>query len=123
MNDTNSGLGLSTVELYSEATIYLYVALVVYPRHAELDDALRLNDHVDDALLDQLGSLCHYGLKGLQDLADCLVEFGLAWVAGDHLVHNLQQILVLNAHVLFLLRMRSFFASFGLQKCRFSCKR
>ena len=37
-----------TVELYAVAYIYVYFAIVVCPRHAEGDDALRLYESFDE---------------------------------------------------------------------------
>ncbi len=41
-----------TVELHTEAAIDLHFAVVIYPRHTEFDDPLRLNHHINNAFFD-----------------------------------------------------------------------
>ena len=69
------------VELYAEATVDLYLALVVYPRNAEHNHALRLNDAVDDTVLLQLRTSLHDRLEALEHLENRLLKFRLVRVA------------------------------------------
>jgi len=79
------------VELHAEAAVDLDLALVVYPRDAEHDQALRLNDAVDDAVLLQLRTGFDNRLKALEDFENRLLKFRLVRVALLHgLVHALE---------------------------------
>ena len=75
------------VELDTETSVYLYLAVVVYPRNAEDDLSLRLNDSVEYACVDEVLSLFSNRLKGLKNLCNCLNELGLAGVS---LLYGLQ---------------------------------
>ena len=69
------------VELDAVAAVHLDLALVIDPRHTEGDDALRLDQTLDEGGLLVLGMLLHDGLDALQNLADSLQEFGLVGIA------------------------------------------
>jgi len=69
------------VELDAVAAVHLDLALVIDPGYTEGNDALRLDQTLDEAGLLVLGMLLHDGLDALQDLADSLQEFGLVGIA------------------------------------------
>src|SRR5690606_23283131 len=69
------------VELDAEATVDVDVALVVGPRHAEHQLALRLAEALDDRVLRVLRSRRDDRVEGLKHFVDGLVELGLARVA------------------------------------------
>ena len=69
------------VELDAVAAVHLDLALVIDPGHTEGDDALRLDQTLDEGGLLVLGMLLHDGLDALQNLADSLQEFGLVGIA------------------------------------------
>ena len=68
------------VELAAEATVYLYLAVVVYPRNTELDHTLRFYNTVDNAVGFIRRILFYDRLQRHQDFADCLQEFRLVAV-------------------------------------------
>ena len=68
------------VHLDAEAAIDLDVALVVQPRNAEHDDALGLDDPLDDPRLAVLGPPLQHQVERLQDLGDGLMELRLGRV-------------------------------------------
>src|SRR5699024_527814 len=69
------------VELDAVAAVDLNLAGVIHPRHAELDEALRLHDALQNSPLLEFRMLLHIGLEALEHLADSLQEFRLAFVA------------------------------------------
>ena len=71
----------SGVELDTEASVYLNLAVVVYPRNAEDDLSLRLNDPVEYACFYEVGSLFSDRLKCLKNLCNCLNELRLAGIS------------------------------------------
>ena len=86
------------VELNAETTVDLDLALVIDPRHAELDDALGLDDALEDLVLLILGVCLEHGLERGEDLGDGLDELGLVGVLGLDLLDNVACV----AHVLLL---------------------
>ena len=72
------------VELDAETAVDLDLALVIDPRHAEDDLALRLAEALDQALLAVLGILGEDDLQGFEDLGHGLVELGLTRVPTQH---------------------------------------
>ena len=68
------------VELDAEAAVHVDVALVISPRDAELELALRFDDTVDDGQVGVLGVTLREGGDGQKDLVDGLVELGLGGV-------------------------------------------
>ena len=71
----------SRVELNSEASVYLYLAVVVNPRYAEDDLSLRLNDALENACVNEiLSSLCNR-LKALENLGYSLNKLGLTLIS------------------------------------------
>ena len=71
----------SRVELYSEATVYLNLTVVVYPRNTEHDLTLRLNDTLENACIDEVLSLLSNRLKSLKDFSNGLDELRLAGIS------------------------------------------
>ena len=71
----------SGVELDTETSVYLYLAVVVNPRNAEDDLSLRLNDSVENACVDEVLSLFSNRLKGLENLSYRLNELRLAGIS------------------------------------------
>ena len=69
------------VELHTVAAVHLNLALIVNPRHTEGDDALRLDQTLDQSGLLVLGVLLHNGLDALQNLAHSLQELRLVGIA------------------------------------------
>src|SRR5690606_7592872 len=74
------------VVLDAETTVDLDSTLIVDPRDAEDDLALRLAQAHEDPVILILGVTGLHDLEGLEYLADCLVELGLTGVAAEHLV-------------------------------------
>ena len=68
------------IELNAEAAVHMQATLVVSPRHAELDLALRLNDTIDDGQVGVLGMTLDEGSDRQENLIDCLMKFGLCGV-------------------------------------------
>ena len=88
----------SRVELYSETAVYLYFAVVVYPRHAENDLALRLYYSVDNSCLYEVRSALYNGLEGLEDLFYSLKKLGFAGISLLDLSVHAGKIFVLEFH-------------------------
>ena len=89
----DGGVVLDTV-----ATVDLDIALVVGPGDTEDDGALRLDDAVDDLVLDDVGAALHDGLQRGQNLLDSLQELLLTGVAlAQAGVHTLQ-IFIVDSH-------------------------
>ena len=68
-------------ELHAEAAVDLQPAGVVDPRHAEDDLALRLDEPLQDAVLDELRVRLEHRCDRLEHLVDGLEEFRLVGVA------------------------------------------
>ena len=83
------------VELYTVATVYLYVAVVVNPGYTELNHALRLNNTINDTVCFIGRILCNNRLQRHQDFAYCLQEFRLIAVLRYDLVVYTLKICVL----------------------------
>ena len=60
------------VELDTESTVDLNLALIVHPGNPELNETLRLHNAIDDAGFDQLRFLFHDGLEGFENFLDRL---------------------------------------------------
>ena len=73
----------------------LDLALVVDPRHAEHDDALGLDDPLEDLGFAVLGMALEHGLERLGDFLDGLMELGLALVLGHDVGHELLHVVCL----------------------------
>ena len=71
------------------AAVDLDLAGVVDPGHAEDDDALRLDEPLEDLVLHVLGVALEHGGERLHDFADGLVELHLAGVLHPHVGHQL----------------------------------
>ena len=76
----DGGVVLNTI-----ATVYLNLALIIYPRHTEDDDALWLNQAANDVLLLQTGIHLHHGNQCFKNLIDGLQILGLLAVTGTEL--------------------------------------
>ena len=76
------------VELDTEATVHVDVALVIGPGNLEGDHALRLHKTLKNAVGLILRVLFHDALKALQNLVNRLMELRLVGVALDKLVVN-----------------------------------
>ena len=68
------------IELHAEPAVDLHLAAVVHPAHAELDEALRLDDALDHTGRLQIGTLLDHRLNRLEHLADRLQELSFARV-------------------------------------------
>ena len=69
------------VELDAVATVHLDLAIIVHPRHAEDDDALRLHKALEDAFLLVLGMGIECRLERGEHLTGGLDELGLVSIA------------------------------------------
>src|SRR5690606_10444761 len=82
------------VELDAVAAVDVDLAVVVHPRHAEVDVALRLHDPFEDAMLHVLGMLLEYRRQGVENLPYGLVEFLLVRIAfNDGFIYGLHKLL------------------------------
>ena len=82
------------VELHTVATVHLDLALIIDPGHTEGDDALGLDQTLDQASLLVLGMLLHHGLDALQHLADSLQELRLIGIALCKAIVNALQVFI-----------------------------
>ena len=89
------------VELVTETTVNLNLAVVINPSDTELDAAFRLNDALEHASLYQVRTALSYRLEGLQNFVDCLLEFRLTSIALYNGVIDTLQIGVSNSHFRF----------------------
>ncbi len=69
------------VELYTETSVYLYLAVVVNPRYTEHKLSLRLNDALENACVDEILSLFCNGFKSLKYFSNSLKELGLCGIS------------------------------------------
>ncbi len=76
------------VHLHAETAVDLHFALVVHPRHAEHDDALRLHDTLHNLLLAQIRIRHNHRSYRLNDFFDCLVKLVLTGVLCDEVSHK-----------------------------------
>ena len=76
------------VELHAETAVHLNLAVIVDPRHAEHDDALGLDDALEQRGLLVLGMGLDDRLEGLKHLGDGLDELGLLGVLRLHLLDD-----------------------------------
>ncbi|MPN55555.1 hypothetical protein SDC9_203239 [bioreactor metagenome] len=81
--------------LDAEAAVHLHLALVVGPAHAELDDALGLDQALQQGVLGVFGVLLDEGPQAFHHFGDGLQEFGLTGVALCHFFQELAYGLVL----------------------------
>ena len=86
------------VELEAEAAVDLNLAVVVNPCDAELYAALRLNDALEYAGLNEIRTALSDRLQGLENFEYCLLEFRLIRVALYNGVVDTLQIAVGNCH-------------------------
>ena len=84
----------SRVELYSEASVYLYLAVVVNPRYTEHDLSFRLYDTVKNACIDEILSLLCNGLKCFENLCNSLNELRLAGISFLNCFQKIDEILI-----------------------------
>src|SRR5690606_33682479 len=66
------------VVLNAVTAVDLHRSVVIDPRHAKHDLPLRLNEALNNAGLEVFGVTVDHGGDRLEDLAECLVELGLA---------------------------------------------
>ena len=76
------------VHLNAEPAVHMQLALVVLPGDAEHDDALRLDDPLDDLRLPIFRMLIEHEGEGLDHFLDRLVELGLRRVLGLNVGHQ-----------------------------------
>ena len=69
------------VELNSEASVYLRLAVVVNPGNSEVDNSLGLNESLDKSDFLVLGMSLNNRLEGLKNFLYRLQELGLVSVA------------------------------------------
>ena len=86
------------VGLHAIAAVDVNLTLVVHPRHAELDHALRLDEQLQHAHLHVLGMGLDHGLDGFQHAADGDQKLLVVGIAFFHGVHQFLKICILNAH-------------------------
>ena len=82
------------VELDAVAAVDLHLALIIDPGHTEADDALGLDQTLDQAGFFVLGVLLHHGLDALQNLADCLQKLRLIGIALCKAIVNALQVFI-----------------------------
>ena len=86
------------VELYTETTVYLYLALIVQPRNAECNDTLRLNHSLQKGLCLILRVTVDNRLERLEDFENCLMEFFLIRILLQDVLIDTLYILILKCH-------------------------
>ena len=84
--------------MYDTILFDLDVALVIGPGDPEDDGPLRLDDAVDDLVLDDVGTALDDRLQGGQDLLDSLQKFLLAGVALAQAGVYVLQIFIVDSH-------------------------
>ena len=67
------------VVLYAVTHVSLYVALIIYPRYAELDDAVWNAETLDEVCLLKLRVLVVLFLDSTENLTNCLNVLRLVW--------------------------------------------
>ena len=67
------------VVLYAVTHVSLYVALIIYPRYAELDDAVWNAETLDEVCLLKLWVLVVLFLDSTENLTNCLNVLRLVW--------------------------------------------
>ena len=77
------------VELYTVSEVDLDVTFVIHPRYAESEDAVRLDDTLDDVCLLKLGMLVVDFFDRVEDLLCCLEELFLFSMLLTKLRHNI----------------------------------
>ena len=77
------------VELYAVALIDMYPSLVVDPRNAENDGALRFDKTFEESCFFVFGMTGKYGFESKQDFRRRLMKFRFAWIAFFELCQNL----------------------------------
>ena len=79
--------------LYTKPTVDLDLALVVHPRHAECDDAIRLDHALKNLVLLVLRMLLQKRNDGCQNLGNCVLEMRLIGIALRYQIENIIDIL------------------------------
>ena len=91
------------VHLHAVTSVYLYFSFIVQPRNAENDYSFRLNDSLENLLVNQVWMLHHVWGYTLEHFLHCLVEFFLARILcceiGHETVHILFSHLIHNASI------------------------
>jgi len=88
----------SGVKLYAVASVYLYLAAVIYPSDAELDGAFRLNDAIENACFNKVGALVGNGGERFENLAYCLKEFLFARITLCNALVKVSKICIFDFH-------------------------
>ena len=66
------------------------IALVIKPRHTELDLPFGIYKALKDCITSELCLVCiHYGADRIQHLSDRLMELGLVWIFYCYLFNDL----------------------------------
>ena len=82
------------IELHAIAAVDAVVALVVHPRHAELNHALGLDDTLQDGVLFVLGFRGDHRLQRTEDFGHGLKELFFVGVLGDGLLEHPCDVLI-----------------------------
>ena len=80
------------------APVHLHLALVIHPGHPEGDHALRLDNALKNAPVDEVGTAVRHRRKGLQHFAHCLQEFGFIGVTLLHTAVEITEVFIFNFH-------------------------
>lgn len=91
----------SGIELNSVSSVNLNLTVVINPRNTELNESLRLDDTVNYARLDNVGTLFDNRLKRFKNLSDSLKEFGLVGVALAYCIVYALEILTFELHIIY----------------------
>ena len=86
------------VALYAVAAVHVHIALVVNPRHAELDHALLLHEQLKHARLHVFRMLLDHGLDGFQNAPYGDQELLVVRVALFDAVHQIDQVCIFQRH-------------------------
>ena len=86
------------VELHTVAAVDLHLAGVIHPRHTEHDDALRLNQALDQACLFIFRMGLNNGLQAFENFLNSLQEFLLLSIALCKALVHFVQISIFNRH-------------------------
>ena len=97
-SDTALVWSYSRVELNSETSVYLYLAVVIYPRNTENDLSFRLNYSVDYTCLNKVRPLFYNRNEAFQYLIYCLEEFLFAGISLLNLLINAFKIRIVQSH-------------------------
>ena len=78
------------IELYTEAVVYLYLALVVHPGNAKQELSFRRYQSLQQCILTVLLLIClNHHAKGLQNFLHSLMELRLGRILGHYIIKDL----------------------------------